>query len=176
MIAFNKSIPEHLVPLIDDCWLHFITEDPDYSTRTVTPERLREDCSVFNCAFVGGYAACLNELPKSRLSLPKKCVEAALNALRSYQHGNTAAGLAREVADVLEAAAKEQTDDSVKMTDDRFNELLNGPLAHPMFMFRLTRLQMALREVVDSCGAAGIEALERHCRQREESDQRKAAQ
>jgi hypothetical protein len=59
------------------------------------------------------------------------------------------------------------------MTDERFNELLNGPLHHPMVPFVITRLALALRDVVNATGKAGEEALERHCREREESDRLK---
>jgi hypothetical protein len=58
------------------------------------------------------------------------------------------------------------------LTDERFSELLNGPLAHPLIPFRLTRLTLALRAVVDATGAAGVRALESHCREREQQDGR----
>ena len=60
------------------------------------------------------------------------------------------------------------------MTNERFNELLNGPLSHPMPMFTITRLALALRDVVESTGAAGEAALERHCRERQAQDDRNA--
>ncbi len=56
------------------------------------------------------------------------------------------------------------------MTAERFNELLNGPLHHPMVTLYLTRLMLALREVVERCGEAGDRALEEHCKSREEQD------
>ena len=56
------------------------------------------------------------------------------------------------------------------MTDERFNELLNGPLSHPMTVFHITRLAMALRAVVDATGAEGADALEQHCVDRERYD------
>jgi hypothetical protein len=56
------------------------------------------------------------------------------------------------------------------MTQKRFTELLNGPLHHPLVLFRITRLSLALYDVVLATGKAGEEALERHCREREESD------
>lgn len=56
------------------------------------------------------------------------------------------------------------------MTDERFNELLNGPLHHPMITFVITRLTMALRAVVEECGPAGEAALEAHCAARERQD------
>lgn len=56
------------------------------------------------------------------------------------------------------------------MTNERFNELLNGPLAHPMPQFCLTRLALALRDVVESTGEAGEKALEAHCAARTEKD------
>ena len=52
---------------------------------------------------------------------------------------------------------------SMRMTTARFNELLNGPLAHPIPTFARTRLAMALWSVVDATGAAGAQALEQYC-------------
>jgi len=60
------------------------------------------------------------------------------------------------------------------MTDERFNELLNGPLHHPMISFAITRLTLALRAVVEATGKAGEEALELHCADRDEQDRRNA--
>jgi len=57
------------------------------------------------------------------------------------------------------------------VTDERFNELLNGPLSHPMPMFAITRLAMALRTVVQETGAIGDTALERYCRERQDRDE-----
>lgn len=62
------------------------------------------------------------------------------------------------------------------MTDKRFNELVNGPLFHPMPMFTITRLALALRDVVRSTGKAGEEALERHCAHRSAADDRATAE
>lgn len=58
------------------------------------------------------------------------------------------------------------------MTSKRFNELLNGPLSHPFPLVTLNRLAIALRVVVDATGEAGEKALEEHCRNRDEKDQR----
>jgi hypothetical protein len=58
------------------------------------------------------------------------------------------------------------------MTDERFNELLSGPLSHPFPMFTMTRLALALRAVVDATGEAGERALEAHCADRQASDER----
>lgn len=60
------------------------------------------------------------------------------------------------------------------MTAERFNELVNGPLSHPMPMFTITRLLLALRAVVDSTGEAGERALEEHCAARQAKDDRDA--
>jgi hypothetical protein len=60
------------------------------------------------------------------------------------------------------------------MTDERFNQLLAGPLSHPFPVFAMSRLILALKAVVDATGQAGEEALERHCAGREESDRYKA--
>lgn len=48
-----------------------------------------------------------------------------------------------------------------KMTDARFHALLDGPLAHPLPLFRISRLALALRSVVEDTGDAGAAALER---------------
>jgi len=56
------------------------------------------------------------------------------------------------------------------MTNERFSELLNGPLSHPMPMFQISRLAIALRAVVEATGAAGERALEEHCAQRDAQD------
>ena len=60
------------------------------------------------------------------------------------------------------------------MTDERFNELLAGPLHHPMPMFAVTRIALALRDVVERCGEAGERALELHCSGRAEQDAQSA--
>ncbi len=60
------------------------------------------------------------------------------------------------------------------MTDERFNELLRGPLHHHFPMFTLTRLILALRAVVEECGEAGEKALERHCAERQDQDEGQA--
>jgi len=56
------------------------------------------------------------------------------------------------------------------MTSERFNQLLNGPLSHPLPVFTLSRLSLALYAVVQATGEAGDKALEDHCREREEQD------
>lgn len=56
------------------------------------------------------------------------------------------------------------------MTDERFNELLNGPLSHPMPMFAFTRLALALRTVVEACGEPAERALEEYCAARDAAD------
>lgn len=50
-----------------------------------------------------------------------------------------------------------------RMTDERFNDLINGPLAHPMILFRLSRLTSALRTVVHAAGPTGERVLEEFC-------------
>jgi len=60
------------------------------------------------------------------------------------------------------------------MTDERFNQLLQGPLHHPLPMFTLSRLALALRDVVEQTGEVGEKALEEHCRGRQEQDDRNA--
>lgn len=61
------------------------------------------------------------------------------------------------------------------MTDERFSELLNGPLSHPMPMFTITRLALALRAVVEATGYLGEITLVKHCAQREAQDRRNSA-
>ncbi len=56
------------------------------------------------------------------------------------------------------------------MDKKRFNELLHGPLSHPMPMFTITRLALALMAVVEATGEAGERALEAHCHARELRD------
>ena len=51
------------------------------------------------------------------------------------------------------------------MTDERFNELVNGPLSHPVGPLFMLRLANALRMVVERCGGAGDVALEAHCKE-----------
>ena len=60
------------------------------------------------------------------------------------------------------------------MTEQRFNQLMNGPLSHPMPHFAIMRLALALRVVVEATGEAGAEALEEYCRQRQQEDELEA--
>jgi len=62
------------------------------------------------------------------------------------------------------------------MTDQRYNELLNGPLMHPMPMFTISRLARALGYVVGTCGKEGTDALEEFCKMQEMSDRIKAGE
>jgi hypothetical protein len=62
------------------------------------------------------------------------------------------------------------------MTDDRFNELINGPLSHPIHPLFMLRLAQALRAVVAATGAAGDAALEAHCKERELMDRVKGGE
>jgi hypothetical protein len=56
------------------------------------------------------------------------------------------------------------------MTTERFNELLNGPLAHPLMPFTIMRLRQALAFVIAHTGEGGDKALERFCEIREGAD------
>jgi hypothetical protein len=56
------------------------------------------------------------------------------------------------------------------MTTERFNQLINGPLGHPMPQFMLTRLARALLHVVEATGKAGDDALEQFCLDQQMSD------
>ena len=69
-----------------------------------------------------------------------------------------------------EASSMAEKPAAGQMTDDEFNALLKGPLHHPIIMFCITRLTLALRAVVDATGKPGIEALRWHCREREIQD------
>lgn len=60
------------------------------------------------------------------------------------------------------------------MTDERFNQLVNGPLGHFLPSFRITRLALALRDVIESCPEAE-QAFERHCADREKRDREAAS-
>jgi hypothetical protein len=53
------------------------------------------------------------------------------------------------------------------MSHERFNELLAGPLHHPLPHFIVSRLVLALKHVVDATGDAGEKALEEYCAARE---------
>ena len=57
------------------------------------------------------------------------------------------------------------------MTDERFNELLNGPLSHPHPMMMINRLAIALRVVLAAGGPAAEKAFEEHCEEREARDE-----
>lgn len=56
------------------------------------------------------------------------------------------------------------------MSDEEFQRLVNGPLSHPMIPFRISRLVLALADVVSATGDAGAEALRRHCMGRARQD------
>ncbi len=58
------------------------------------------------------------------------------------------------------------------MTNERFNELLNGPLTAPMQVHTITRLKVALRIVVERCGEIAERALEEHCSHLSAQDER----
>jgi len=55
--------------------------------------------------------------------------------------------------------------------NDRFNVLLNGPLHHPMVMFYISRLALALQHVVAATGHDGMKALEEYCAWRQARDE-----
>lgn len=56
------------------------------------------------------------------------------------------------------------------MDNVKFTNLLRGPLAHPLPVFSITRLALALKYVVDRCGDAGEQALDEYCVGRELRD------
>jgi hypothetical protein len=56
------------------------------------------------------------------------------------------------------------------MKDERFHEIVNGPLHHPVPLLYISRLALALRHVVDKTGDAGERALEEYARYRQERD------
>lgn len=62
------------------------------------------------------------------------------------------------------------------MTDERFNELLNGPISHPIMPLYMLRLAQALRSVVEKCGETGDAALEAHCKEQDEMDRIKSGE
>lgn len=57
-----------------------------------------------------------------------------------------------------------------KMDDEEFNKLLNGPLSHPLPIFAIQRLAIALRLVVEATGPEGARALRNHCEARARQD------
>lgn len=57
-----------------------------------------------------------------------------------------------------------------KIDDIEFNKLLNGPLMHPMPMFTIQRLAMALRVVVEAGGEPAAAALRSYCENRDLRD------
>jgi hypothetical protein len=61
------------------------------------------------------------------------------------------------------------------ISNNRFNELLNGPLAGPAIEFSLLRVVQALRYVVEGLGAPAVKILEDYCEAREEQDKGNAA-
>jgi len=62
------------------------------------------------------------------------------------------------------------------MTSERFNQLLNGPLHHPMYPFQLSRLARALAFVVEQTGEAGEVALELFCVDQDKLDRLKGGE
>lgn len=56
------------------------------------------------------------------------------------------------------------------MSMEEFNQLLEGPLSHPMIPFQITRLTLALAAVVQATGKQGADALRSYCAGREERD------
>jgi hypothetical protein len=56
------------------------------------------------------------------------------------------------------------------MSDEEFNRLLNGPLRHPLPMFSISRLAIALRVVINATGDVGANALRDHCAERDCAD------
>ena len=52
-----------------------------------------------------------------------------------------------------------------RVTQERLNELLRGPLNHDSIGFRSAKLILALWAVIQATGAAGEQALEQHCAQ-----------
>lgn len=61
-----------------------------------------------------------------------------------------------------EASSFERGTDA-PMTLERFNQLLQGPLAHPLVPFMINRLAGALFAVVNAAGAHGARVLEEYC-------------
>ena len=57
------------------------------------------------------------------------------------------------------------------MTDERFNELLSGPLSHPMIHLHINRLCLALRITLQAGGEASEKALEECCAAWEKRDE-----
>lgn len=80
----------------------------------------------------------------------------------------------KEGADALEAFCEspkpEAREADGRLSDERFNELLNGPLSAEDVPSTISQKVAALKYVVDTCGKKGDLALESWCEQREAQD------
>jgi hypothetical protein len=56
------------------------------------------------------------------------------------------------------------------MTNDEFNEYLQGALSHPMPMFQITRLALCLKAVVEAGGHKAEIALKQWCAEHDRQD------
>ncbi len=61
-------------------------------------------------------------------------------------------------------------DKQPRMQEEEFNNLLNGPMAHPFPMLMIGRLSMALFHVVNKTGGKGAQALREYCDERQTRD------
>ncbi len=59
------------------------------------------------------------------------------------------------------------------ITDTELRQMLNGPLSHPLPMFTVSRLVLALADLADA-DVATADRLRHHCEGREADDTRKA--
>ena len=62
-------------------------------------------------------------------------------------------------------------DEQMRMTPERYAELLAGPLTHRVCALRISRLQQALFYVARVNGWKGAHALEDWCKERAEQDE-----
>lgn len=76
----------------------------------------------------------------------------------------------RAAKEAIENATADEQQAQEEMSMEEFNRLLNGPLGHPLVMFRITRLTLALSAVVQATGKGGADALWVYCAARDQRD------
>jgi hypothetical protein len=60
------------------------------------------------------------------------------------------------------------------MNPQRFDQLLDGPLSHPVLLYTVNRLRRCLYFVVEATGLEGAAAMERFCAEQTQLDRMKA--
>jgi hypothetical protein len=85
----------------------------------------------------------------------------------TWEFGKTAADALENFCNSPKPEARENYG---RLSPDRFNELLNGPLAGRSPMETIENFAHALKFVVDACGEPAAELLEAHCADRDAED------